>query len=101
MINGTLEQFLDTGWYTECTLYYKGYLYWCEQTMNEEENKLVFFVDRWKAKNEDNVWFSTIVDESEHFIDEERIFEVIGSDLDDIKKDFYLHLYLKEKHSGK
>ena len=27
MINGHLVQFLDTGWYSEATLYFNGYIY--------------------------------------------------------------------------
>ena len=30
MINANLEQFLDTGWFSEATLYLNGYTYWCE-----------------------------------------------------------------------
>ena len=35
MKNGSLEQFLDTGWYTEAELYYHGYVYWCEGCTDE------------------------------------------------------------------
>lgn len=27
MINGNIEQFLDTGWYSEATLYYQDFSY--------------------------------------------------------------------------
>jgi hypothetical protein len=30
MINANLSQYLDNGWYTDCELYYKGYIYFCE-----------------------------------------------------------------------
>lgn len=56
MINGYAEQFLDTGWYSEATLYYKGYIYWHEAQTNDKET--VFFVDRWKAQNEENQYYS-------------------------------------------
>ena len=26
MINGNIEQFLDTGWFNEATLFYNGYM---------------------------------------------------------------------------
>ena len=29
MKNGKIEQFLDTGWFSEATLYLNGYTYWC------------------------------------------------------------------------
>ncbi len=37
MINGYAEQFLDTGWYSEATLYYNGYIYWHEAQANDKE----------------------------------------------------------------
>ncbi len=52
MINGNLDQFLDTGWFSEATLYYNGYIYWLEAQTDDIES--VFFIDRWKAQNEDN-----------------------------------------------
>lgn len=37
MINGDLDQFLDTGWYTESTIYYKGHIFWCESDNSLEK----------------------------------------------------------------
>ena len=50
MINGILEQFLDTGWYTDAELYYRGYIYWC-QGVKEESGQYHFWVVRWRVKN--------------------------------------------------
>lgn len=41
MINGHLVQFLDTGWYSEATLYFNGYIYWCEA---QSSNKTIHFL---------------------------------------------------------
>ena len=45
MINANLEQFLDTGWYNEATLYLNGYTYWCEGYWKQgKEKPMHFFV---------------------------------------------------------
>ncbi len=46
MINGNLEQFLDTGWYSEATLFLNGYIYWCEAQYDEKKQSNTFFVDK-------------------------------------------------------
>lgn len=87
MINGHLDQFLDTGWYSEATLYYNGFIYWCEAQFNASTNITSFFVDKWAAKNEDNTYYHSIL-EGDGTIRWERIFEIDDSDLDLIKKHF-------------
>ncbi len=79
MINANLEQFLDTGWFSEATLYYKGYTYWCEGTYNYNRDKpFHFFVYKYRSvicknskgeiftkrmiKDHDVVDYSTIMD---------------------------------------
>lgn len=85
MINGYVEQFLDTGWYSESTLFYNGYIYWHEAQTNDKET--VFFVDRWKAENEENLYFHSLLEKNGTLI-WERVLEIHGTDLDQIKKQF-------------
>ena len=40
MINAKLEQFLDTGWFNEATLYLNGYTYWCEGSWDYSRESL-------------------------------------------------------------
>ena len=87
MINGNLEQFLDLGWCTEATLFFEGYIYWCEGYKDPEDNTVHFFVDKWKAENEKNLFYHTIIKEGQPF-EWERIFERSGKDFEIIKKDF-------------
>ena len=51
MINGNLEQFLDTGWFTDATLFLNGYIYWCESRFDENAKVSNFCVDKWKVQN--------------------------------------------------
>jgi len=85
MINGNINQFLDTGWFSEATLYYNGYIYWLEAQSTENES--VFFIDRWKAHNEDNKYYHTITD-MDGTISYDRVLEIHGTDLDLLKKQF-------------
>lgn len=87
MINGFLEQFLDTGWYTEAELFYNGYIYWCEANYNSQMGESTFFVDRWSAINEDNLLYRSITEDNGE-IQWERVFEYTDKDLDLIKKKF-------------
>ena len=87
MINGYLGQFLDTGWYTEATLYYNGYIYWCEATWDEATDITTFFVDKWAAENEDNTYYHSIL-KPDGTLEWNKIYEVENKDLDLIKKQF-------------
>ena len=85
MINANLEQFLDSGWYNEATLFYKGYIYWCEGTWDIIQNNIFnFFVYRFKAKNIDNKYFERLLDD-EPFKYE---FEMFSTNKEDVKKHF-------------
>ncbi len=57
MINGQLDQFLDTGWFSEATLYYNGFIYWCEVQSDLTTNTTTFFIDKWAVENEDNTYY--------------------------------------------
>ena len=86
MKNGKLDQFLDTGWYSEATLYLDGYIYWCEAQTNET-GSTTFFVDKWAAENEDNAYYHSILN-ADGTLTWNRVFEYTNSDLDYIKKRF-------------
>ena len=43
MRKDTLVQFLDTGWYTEATIYHTGYVYWCEGNTDFDTGITKFF----------------------------------------------------------
>ena len=58
MINGNLEQFLDTGWFNEATLFYKGYIYWCEAQFDEKKQTNFFLLTSGKPKMK--ITFTTI-----------------------------------------
>jgi hypothetical protein len=87
MINGLLSDFIDTGWYTESTLFYKDHIYWCEGTTNFDTGITTFFVDSWKAYTNDNLYYHSCVNKG-HRIDYKRVYEVTGHDIDYIKKQF-------------
>jgi hypothetical protein len=87
MKNGHLEQFLDTGWYTEATLYLDGYVYWCEAQSDINTGLVYFFVDRWAAENEKDTYYHSIL-ESDGTLKWNRIFEVEDKNLDIVKKRF-------------
>ena len=87
MINGRLEQFLDTGWYSESTLFYNDYIYWCEAQSSSSSDSITFFVDRWRAENENNVYFHSLLN-SDNTLSWERVFEMEDTSLDRIKLAF-------------
>lgn len=87
MINGNLDQFLDTGWYSEAELFYNGYLYWCESNYDSEKKMHSFIVDKWRAKNENNKCYHSILN-SDGKIDYIRAYEETSGDIELIKKHF-------------
>lgn len=87
MINGSLEQFLDTGWYSESTLFYNGHIYWCEAQQDINTGINHFFVDKWAAENENNTYFHSVL-EADGTLKWSRVFETENQDLDLIKKQF-------------
>ena len=87
MINGDLDQFLDTGWFTEATLFYNGYIYWCEGLRNSETGIMDFFVNKWEVENEDDTYYHTII-EKDGSMKWETVFEIEHKDMDFIKKQF-------------
>lgn len=88
MINGNLEQFIDTGWFTEATLYLNGFVYWCEAQYDVEKHENHFFVNKWRAINENDLSYHTIITDDGEPLEWECVFETYDSDLDVIKKRF-------------
>ncbi len=87
MINGNLEQFLDTGWYSEATLILDGSIYWCETQSDCDSNIICFFVDKWAAENENNLYYHSIL-ESDGTLKWERVLQIKDNDMDIIKRKF-------------
>ena len=82
MINANLEQFLDTGWFSEATLFYKGYIYWCEGGLDPKLNKMYISVYRFPAEIVDNKYFKRLTP-NEPF---EYIYEDWGNSEDEVKE---------------
>jgi hypothetical protein len=85
MINGNLEQFLDTGWFSESTLYLNGFIYFC--AAYAKDNNREYSVYKWRATNEDNKYFHSICND-DNLVDWERVYEDSDCNLDLIKKRF-------------
>lgn len=85
MINGNINQFLDTGWFSEATLFYNGYIYWLEAQTNDIET--IFFIDCWKAENENNKYYHSQLN-NDGTLSWKRVLEIHDTDLDLIKKQF-------------
>ena len=96
MINGNLEQFLDTGWFSEATIYYNGYIYWCEGYTNDSK-KYHFFVNRWKAKNDNNTVYNTYIDSKGEPKDFSEVLKLDGKDMNEIKKEFLTRKIFDDK----
>ena len=89
MINGNLEQFLDTGWYMESTLFLRGFVYWCEAQTNSLTKITRFFVYRWRAETTDNRYYHEQIKNGD-VIDFEFVLDIYHNDIDNLKKQFLL-----------
>ena len=91
MINANLEQFLDTGWFNEATLYYNGYTYWCEANWHEEKEKpMHFFVYKYRStifRDGERIWTKRLI-ENGSVVDYSTIFDVWGYGEEDVKIEF-------------
>ncbi len=87
MKNGNIDQFLDTGWYMESTLFYNGYVYWFEGFTDSVTKINTFFVNRWRAKLTDDMYFREYRINN-NLVDYERVLEIHGADMDLLKKQF-------------
>lgn len=83
MINANLEQFLDTGWFSEATLYLNGYTYWCEGCWNEEREKpMHFFVHKYESVVVDKIY--TKPKNSNY----QTVFDIYGNSEEEVKEEF-------------
>lgn len=87
MKNGNLSQFLDTRWYMGTAIFYHEYVYWCEGVTSFETDKTTFGVERWKAHC-DGELYNQLVKASGDLVDYEKVFEITGTDMDEIKRQF-------------
>ena len=82
MINANLEQFLDTGWFSEATLYLNGYTYWCEGCWNEEREKpMHFFVYKYESVVVDKIY--TKPKNSNY----QTVFDIYGNGEEEVKEE--------------
>jgi len=88
MINGKISQFLDTGWYSESTLYFDGYIYWCEADTDIETGITEFIVDRWKAEMGEDMLYHSLLNSQGELVECERVWSYCDSDMDKIKQAF-------------
>lgn len=90
MKNGTIEQFLESGWYSEATLFFNGYTYWCEGNwLNDRiDKKLHFTVQKYKSLVVDSFHTKCIVDKTGAAIDFEYVIDAWFIDEDEAKKFF-------------
>lgn len=88
MINGNLSQFLDTGWYSEGTIYFSGYIYWCEGDTNPETGISHFWVNRWRAETEENKLYRSIIDNNGDPHGYATVLDMYDSSMDRLKKRF-------------
>lgn len=87
MINANLDQFLDTGWFNEATLYLNGYTYWCEGYWKQGlEKPMHFFVYKYEAEVINKIYTKP---KNEKY---KTVFDVWGYGEDDVKE-----LFLKAK----
>ena len=88
MINGNLSQFLDTGWYSEGTIYFSGYIYWCEGDTNPETGISHFWVNRWRAETEENKLYRSIIDNNGDPHGYATVLDMYDSSMDRLNKRF-------------
>ena len=88
MSSGELEVFLDTGWLNDATLYYKGYIYWCEGYVLKHEEGFEYIVSRWRAESEDDCTFRSFCDADNRLIEFSIVYNNKQILLENLQKDF-------------
>lgn len=87
MIDGTLRQFLDTGWWNaDATIYYHGFIHFLDSYFDEDDT-MHLRIMKWRAKNIDNRTFEDILDKNGKWIDYEE-FEMEGPNEDALREKF-------------
>lgn len=88
MINANLSQFLDTGWFSEATIYYKGYTYWCEGGFDKSmNNKFHFFVYKYRAVVFDEIYTKRLI-ENDDVVDYSTVLDIYGDSEQEVKEIF-------------
>lgn len=88
MKNGDIDIFLDTGWYTESTLYYEGRVYWCEGYTDSDTDISRFFVYSWEAECPDGKYYRTYQDATGEPQGCKDDLDIHGTDMELLKKQF-------------
>lgn len=88
MKKSELEQFLDTGWHNDATLYYNGRIYWCEGMFNSNSNKFEFSVESWDVEIIDNTYFISKTTLNGQYLNYDVVFEIEVDNPDQAKKQF-------------
>ena len=87
MINGNLEQFLDTRWHMGAELFYNKHVYWCECVGDFDTGILTFTLERWMAQC-DGKLYSNILTQNGQLADYQIVFTTSDVNMELIKKRF-------------
>lgn len=90
MINANLSQFLDTEGYNEATLYLNGYTYWCEGCWFKARKNLFIFLYKYHSvvhNDGSQIWTTRLI-ENNDVVDYSTVFDVWGSDEEEVKNLF-------------
>lgn len=81
MINGDVENFLDTGWWNQdATIFYNDHIYFFDGAFNGK-NEMHLWIRKWKVKNINNKTYKNVLDEHGNLIDyKEYKLESINED---------------------
>lgn len=87
MINGTLKQFLDTGWWNaDATIYYKGFIHFLDSYI--DNNGIMHLrIMRWRAKNINNKHYVSLLSPNNDLADFSEI-ELEDKNEDDLRERF-------------
>ena len=93
MINANLEQFLDTGWFSESTLYLNGYTYWCEGGWDRTTKKpFHVVVYRYRSilltDKEGEIWSKRLIENGD-VVDYSTVLDICGNNEDEVKEQFF------------
>lgn len=82
------EQFLDTGWHSDATLYLNGRIYWCEGLINSKTGMFEFSVESWDVEIINELYFKSITTKDGKRKNYKVVYECIVKDPDTAKKQF-------------
>lgn len=88
MKKAEIEQFLDTGWHNDATLYYQGFIYWCEGLINSKTDMFEFSVERWEVDIVDDQYYASKTTSDGKYLNYKVVFEVATDDPQAAKKLF-------------